>query len=139
MKTIYLDNNATTAVAPEVREAMLPYLTERFWNPSAPYARAREVRAATCRREGLVVEVLGAATGVEVVAQAAVDGVGARGERRVERLRAAGGRQQLRNAVRLQERGSSRHLFLPARTVWVHGFAPCEVYRDKTAGPRTPL
>jgi cysteine desulfurase len=35
MKTIYFDNNATTPVAPEVREAMLPYLAERFGNPSS--------------------------------------------------------------------------------------------------------
>ena len=35
MKTIYLDNNATTAVAPEVRDAMLPYLGELYGNPSS--------------------------------------------------------------------------------------------------------
>jgi cysteine desulfurase len=33
--TIYLDNNATTAVAPEVLEAMLPFLKERYGNPSS--------------------------------------------------------------------------------------------------------
>ncbi len=40
----YLDYGAATPVAPEVLEAMLPYLTQRFHNPSAPYALAREVR-----------------------------------------------------------------------------------------------
>lgn len=34
---VYLDNNATTRLAPEVLEAMLPYLTERWGNPSSAY------------------------------------------------------------------------------------------------------
>jgi cysteine desulfurase len=40
----YLDSNATTPVDPRVREAMIPYFTERFANPSAFYHFAQEVR-----------------------------------------------------------------------------------------------
>ncbi|MCK5227645.1 MAG: aminotransferase class V-fold PLP-dependent enzyme, partial [Desulfobulbaceae bacterium] len=35
MKKIYFDNNATTPLDPAVREAMLPYLDDRFGNPSS--------------------------------------------------------------------------------------------------------
>ncbi|MGD0999299.1 MAG: cysteine desulfurase NifS [Candidatus Brocadiia bacterium] len=35
MKVVYLDNNATTAVAPEVLEVMLPFLRDRYGNPSS--------------------------------------------------------------------------------------------------------
>ncbi|PYS48043.1 MAG: hypothetical protein DMF68_14410, partial [Acidobacteria bacterium] len=34
---VYLDNNATTRVAPEVRDAMLPYLSELYGNPSSAH------------------------------------------------------------------------------------------------------
>lgn len=39
----YFDNNATTRVAPEVLEAMLPYLTERWGNPSSAYQFGRDM------------------------------------------------------------------------------------------------
>ncbi len=41
-KFIYLDHAATTAARPEVVEAMLPYFTEKFWNPSSVYSPAME-------------------------------------------------------------------------------------------------
>ena len=36
-RLVYLDNNATTCVAPEVREAMLPFLTDLWGNPCLLY------------------------------------------------------------------------------------------------------
>ncbi len=43
---IYWDNNATTPLAPDVFEVMLPYLQGQYFNPSAAYAPARAVRQA---------------------------------------------------------------------------------------------
>ncbi len=45
MEKIYLDNNATTPLDPAVREAMLPYLNERFGNPSSGHRFGEEALA----------------------------------------------------------------------------------------------
>lgn len=45
-RLVYLDHAATTPTAPEVVEAMLPYYTERFGNPSSIYGIARDSKAA---------------------------------------------------------------------------------------------
>jgi len=42
-KTYYFDSNATTSVAPEVLQAMLPYLTEKWGNPSSPYRLGKKL------------------------------------------------------------------------------------------------
>jgi cysteine desulfurase len=42
-KTYYFDSNATTGVAPEVLEAMLPYLTAKWGNPSSPYRFGKQL------------------------------------------------------------------------------------------------
>src|SRR5688572_27855001 len=57
---IYLDNNATTQVAPEVFEAMQPFLTSHYGNPSSGHALGRESRAAVEQARKEVAELLGA-------------------------------------------------------------------------------
>lgn len=46
MNRIYLDNAATTSLDPEVLEAMMPFLTEKFGNPSSVYSYGRETKIA---------------------------------------------------------------------------------------------
>ena len=60
MKTIYLDNNATTAVAPEVRDAMLPYLGELYGNPSSMHSFGGQVAGAVDEARQRVARLLGA-------------------------------------------------------------------------------
>ena len=43
---VYLDHAATTPVHPAVLNAMIPYFTEKFGNPSSIYSIARETRKA---------------------------------------------------------------------------------------------
>jgi cysteine desulfurase len=64
---IYLDNNATTQVAPEVFEAMQPYLTTLYGNPSSAHALGREMRRAVEQARAQVAELLGARKASEIV------------------------------------------------------------------------
>ena len=57
---IYLDNNATTAVAPEVLEAMLPYLQGQYGNPSSMYSFGGQAAKAIETARGQVASLLGA-------------------------------------------------------------------------------
>ncbi len=67
MRLVYADNNATTAVAPEVLEAMMPYLTDRYFNPSSMYDAAREPADALDRARRTVARFLGGVRPDEVV------------------------------------------------------------------------
>jgi cysteine desulfurase len=55
---IYLDHNATTPIAPEVREAMRPYLEERFGNPSSAHEYGRVAREGVERARAEVAALL---------------------------------------------------------------------------------
>jgi cysteine desulfurase len=64
---IYLDNNATTMVAPEVVEAMLPFFTEQFGNPSSIHAYGNRVGHAIKQARQQVQALLGAEQDSEIV------------------------------------------------------------------------
>ena len=59
-KLIYLDNAATTKTAPEVVEAMLPYFSEAYGNPSSIYSLAGESRKAVDQARETIARALGA-------------------------------------------------------------------------------
>jgi len=60
MKTIYLDNNATTQVAPEVLEEMLPYFHDLYGNPSSAHSFGGQVGRKLGEAREKVAQLLGA-------------------------------------------------------------------------------
>jgi cysteine desulfurase len=60
MNRIYFDNAATTSLDPQVLEAMMPYLTEKFGNPSSIYSYGRETRLAVETARKTVAKILNA-------------------------------------------------------------------------------
>ncbi len=59
-RLIYLDNAATTKTAPEVVEAMLPYFTEHYGNPSSVYSFAAGNKEVVSRQREILAQALGA-------------------------------------------------------------------------------
>ena len=64
---IYFDNNATTQVAPQVLDAMMPYLEDSYGNPSSAYSFGRENRAVIETARESVAGLLGAELASEIV------------------------------------------------------------------------
>ncbi|HET9710416.1 MAG TPA: cysteine desulfurase NifS [Pyrinomonadaceae bacterium] len=64
---IYLDNNATTRVAPEVLDAMHPFLSDIFGNPSSAHTLGREMKRAMDESREQVASLIGAADTSEIV------------------------------------------------------------------------
>lgn len=60
MQRIYFDNAATTALDPIVLDAMMPYLTEKFGNPSSIYSYGRETKMAIETARKSVAKILNA-------------------------------------------------------------------------------
>jgi hypothetical protein len=57
---IHLDHNATTPLAPDVREVMLPYLVEEWGNPSSSYRFGAKLKGVIEATRGQVAEIIGA-------------------------------------------------------------------------------
>lgn len=64
---IYLDHNATTPVLPEVREAMLPYLSDEWGNPSSSYRFGSKLKGAMERAREQVADLIGAKSTREII------------------------------------------------------------------------
>ena len=65
-EVVYLDNNATTRIAPEVFEAMVPFLTEYYGNPSSAYSFGKKVEGHLIEAREKVAALLGA-TAKEII------------------------------------------------------------------------
>jgi len=66
VKTVYLDNNATTQVAPEVLEVMLPYFSQLYGNPSSMHSFGGQVGRTIRQAREQVASLIGA-TGDEII------------------------------------------------------------------------
>ena len=64
---IYLDNNATTKVAPEVLEAMMPFFKEEYANPSSVYEFAKTANHAVRDARGVLKDFVNAANEKEII------------------------------------------------------------------------
>lgn len=60
MKQVYMDHSATTATDPAVTQAMLPYFSEKYGNPSSLYTIGRQARRAIEEARQLVADLIGA-------------------------------------------------------------------------------
>jgi len=66
-KEVYLDNNATTRVLPEVAEAMLPFLTEHYGNPSSIHRFGSAVGERLAMAREQVANLIGATDPIEII------------------------------------------------------------------------
>ena len=67
MRTVYLDNNATTRPAPEVVEAMRPYFEELWWNPSSMHTFGGQVAKPVAEARGQVASFINAERAEEIL------------------------------------------------------------------------
>jgi len=60
MRKVYADNAGTTALSPTALQAMFPYLTEEYGNPSGIYAVGRSAKTGLTRARAAVAKAIGA-------------------------------------------------------------------------------
>ncbi len=70
---VYFDNAATTSIDTEVLEAMMPYLTEHFGNPSTQYSFGRDTRAAIEEARKVIAQLINAQPGEIVFTSGATE------------------------------------------------------------------
>ncbi len=66
-RLIYVDNNATTKVAPEIVDEILPYFSEKYFNPSSAYPQAKEALDAIKRSKTIIQEHFGGIDSSEII------------------------------------------------------------------------
>ncbi len=67
MRVVYVDNNATTMVAPEVFEAMKPFLQDQYGNPSSMHAFGGKIHKNIDSARESVADLLGASDPREII------------------------------------------------------------------------
>jgi len=67
MRTVYVDNNATSQVAPEAFEAMKPFLTDNYGNPSSMHTFGGRIQKEVEKARALVADLLGASDPKEII------------------------------------------------------------------------
>ena len=98
---VYLDYNATTPVAPEVLEAMLPYLREIYGNPSSSHAYGRAAHDGVERARQEVADLLGVREAQDFIEAAGLLGA-------AQGMDDDGGAQQrLQQLIGIAERGQT--------------------------------
>ncbi|MCU0594823.1 MAG: aminotransferase class V-fold PLP-dependent enzyme [Desulfobacterota bacterium] len=70
---IYLDRNATTPILPEVLEAMMPYLTSEWGNPSSSYKFGSKLKSVIETARAQVAELIGAHTSEIILTSCATE------------------------------------------------------------------
>jgi cysteine desulfurase len=116
---IYLDHNATTPIAPEVLEAMMPYLTAEWGNPSSTYKFGAKLKGVIETARAQVAELIGAHPGEIIFTSCATESnntaiqaaLKATGKRHI--VTSAVEHSSVLNCCQTLERGGIRVTYLP--------------------------